>query len=98
MSAPDARCASAMIAWDGYLPVPTISRERNDRPAMTRGSSNMALSYRLPLASADEVDDLHRVSLVDRRGLVPGPFDEVEIVFHRHPARFDLELGEQSRD
>ena len=31
-------CASAITACDGYLPVPTMSRELKVRPAMTRGS------------------------------------------------------------
>src|SRR3954467_172485 len=95
MSAPDARWPSAMIALDGYLPVPTIRRERNDRPAMTRGSSNITLSYRLGLAAADEVDDLPRVPFVDRRGPQTRPLDDVEIVLHRHAPRLDVELGEQ---
>src|SRR3954463_7247310 len=98
MSAPDARCASAMIALDGYLPVPTIRRERNERPAMTRGSSNMALSYRLPPASARQADHLPSVAVVDRRGFVAGPLDDVEIVFDRDAPRLDLQLGEQRRD
>ena len=43
MSAPEATCASAMTACDGYLPVPTTSREPNVRPAMMRGSEFMML-------------------------------------------------------
>src|ERR1043166_4119004 len=36
MSAPDASCAFAMTALDGYLPVPMMSRDWNVFPAMTR--------------------------------------------------------------
>src|SRR6185503_16152144 len=39
MSAPDASCACAITACDEYLPVPTMSREVNVRPAMTNGVS-----------------------------------------------------------
>src|SRR6478752_5314103 len=52
-------------------------------------------SSQAALAAADEVDDLHRVPVVDRRGLVAGPLDDVEIVLHGHAPRLDLELGEQ---
>src|SRR5688572_6055298 len=38
MSVPEARCASAITACEGYLPVPTMSRERNVLPAITSGS------------------------------------------------------------
>ena len=34
---PDAACARAMTACDGYLPLPTISRDENVRPAMVNG-------------------------------------------------------------
>ena len=34
MSAPDASCARCMTANDEYLPVPTIRRDANSRPAM----------------------------------------------------------------
>jgi hypothetical protein len=36
MSAPDASCALTMTAGDEYLPVPTMRREENVLPAMTR--------------------------------------------------------------
>ena len=39
ISAPDAACACAITACDGYFPVPTISREVNVRPAITNGVS-----------------------------------------------------------
>ena len=68
MSAPDAACACAMTACDGYLPVPTISRDVNVRPAMTKGVSMQIVdsvavavtSSSLP--AADEVHDLDRVA------------------------------------
>ncbi len=39
MSAPEASCACAMTACEGYFPVPTMRREVNVRPAMTNGVS-----------------------------------------------------------
>jgi hypothetical protein len=36
MSAPEAVCAWAMTVFDGYFPVPTISRDLNVLPAMTK--------------------------------------------------------------
>ena len=42
MSAPDASCACAITACDGYLPVPTMSRDENVRPAMVKGVSVMS--------------------------------------------------------
>ena len=61
MSAPDARCASAMTACDGYLPVPTISRDRNVRPAMTSGSDiGMTIDFRLQVR-------LHRLRISELR-------------------------------
>src|SRR5687767_3497652 len=52
MSAPEARCASAITACDGYLPVPTMSRDEKVRPAMTRGSdtiwASVTANYQLP--------------------------------------------------
>ena len=41
MSAPEASWAWAMTMFDGYLPVPTMRRDRNVRPAMTNGESIM---------------------------------------------------------
>ena len=39
ISAPEASIASRISSIVRYLPVPTISRERNSRPAMISGSS-----------------------------------------------------------
>ena len=62
MSAPDAACACAITACDGYLPLPTINRDLNVRPAMTKRCSQ---SCRLP--AADEVHDLDAIALLDQR-------------------------------
>src|SRR4051794_22168688 len=51
ISAPDASCARTITAGDVYLPVPTISREENALPAITRLSMsfNPCRSAALPL-------------------------------------------------
>src|SRR5689334_10641307 len=53
MSAPEASCACAMIGCDEYLPVPTIRREANVRPAMTKGVSVTGV---LPASAYHSVD------------------------------------------
>src|SRR5438874_6833318 len=74
-SAPDASIASIICAFDAYLPVPTIRRERNSRPAITKGcgSASVAVSCAPAIpeirsacaigisAPAHEVHDLDRV-------------------------------------
>ena len=39
ISAPEASCAATITSGEGYLPVPTMRRERNVRPAIVRGVS-----------------------------------------------------------
>ena len=69
-----------MTACDGYLPVPTIRRDRNVLPAMVNGSETMVTNYSslesnrqqvtVPfsvLATPDEVDDLDLVVRLERR-------------------------------
>ncbi len=46
MSAPDAVWQSRITWCDGYLPVPTMSRDRKVRPAMTKGVSVTMLPAR----------------------------------------------------
>ena len=60
MSAPEAACACAITACEEYLPVPTMSREANVRPAITKGVSVTAF-----LPASDEVHDLEPVAFAD---------------------------------
>src|SRR6187200_2083926 len=58
ISAPDAACACAITACDGYLPVPTMRRDLKVRPAIVNGmsvnaqlptsNSQWRVAYRLP--------------------------------------------------
>src|SRR4051812_25231121 len=89
MSAPDASCACCMIWWVGYLPVPMIRRERNSRPAMTKGS------IRLILSPADEVDDLDLVAVLNVGPRVGVALDDDEVALDGDAARVDLEPGEK---
>ena len=99
MSAPEASCACAITACDEYLPVPTISRDRNVRPAMVKGVSVMSpVSHgrAIALSAADEIHDLD---------LSPSPtsvgkawrFRIDEIVLDGNAPRIDVELRQQLR-
>src|SRR5688572_16286896 len=105
ISAPDAVCACAITAFEGYLPVPTMSRERNVRPAMTKEVS--AVKSQIPnpkarearlLASADEVHDLHGIAFAHddiREGVA---LEDGQVVLNGDTAGVDVELGEQFGD
>src|SRR2546430_7187330 len=66
-SAPDTSMASIICAFDAYLPVPTIRRERNSRPAIANGCGSVIVAGEIRSAcamlsaSAHEVDDLELV-------------------------------------
>src|SRR3954463_12666931 len=70
-SAPDASIAAIICAFDAYLPVPTMRRERNSRSPMTKGvASEVSRSgVAVTSASSDEVHDLEVVTRAehDRR-------------------------------
>src|SRR6187401_938447 len=92
-----------MTAKEEYLPVPTISRDVNVRPAMTRGSG-VAMGYvfglqrLLPLsAAAHEVDDFDFVALTDHRGLERCPANHHEVVLDGDSPPIDRQRGEQGR-
>ena len=78
-----------MIVCDGYLPVPTIRRDRKVLPAITNGSD-------IELTTADEVDDFDFVILMDDRRGVCVAFDNDEVVFHRNATRVDTERLEEA--
>src|SRR5688500_10897566 len=106
MSAPDAACACAITACEGYLPVPTISRDRNVRPAMTKGVSVICATSsgpsgqieHSPLTTPDEIDDLDAVALVHERVVEEVPLQDREVVLDSHAPRIDGELRQQVGD
>ncbi len=103
MSAPEASCACAMTACDEYLPVPTISRDVNVRPAMVKVVSAIAKAClcvsvlcgpshrRARLAAADEVHDLDAVAVTDERRRERMALENHEIVLDGDAPRIDLE-------
>ena len=87
ISAPDASCAFTITAGDEYLPVPTISRDPNDLPAMT--------SVSMSSSTADEIDDLDAIAVADDRVCVGRALQHVEVVLDRDASRIDVEPAEQ---
>ena len=79
ISAPDASMASRMFSNDGYLPVPTMSRDLNSLPPSQSDVSYMAwlllsrlIAGRAPdgrraSAPAHGPDDLHPVTVAQHR-------------------------------
>ena len=102
MSAPDAACAWAMTAFEGYLPVPTIRRDANVRPAMTNGRINghahdwSTLEHVLP--AADEVHDLDGIAVGDDDVGERVALENGEVVLDGDAPRVDVELRQQVDD
>ena len=90
MSAPDAACACVMTACDGYFPVPTISRDLNVRPAITKG-----VSVTTRCSSTNEVHDLNGIAVPDDGVGERLPFDDVQIMLDSDAPRVDREPAEQ---
>src|SRR5262245_64111584 len=63
--APEASWACFMTSIDAYLPVPTMRRDENSLPPITRFVSFIARSSLL-LSAAHRSDDLHPVALAQR--------------------------------
>src|ERR1700677_2679257 len=76
-SAPLAACAACITGIDGYLPVPTKSRERNVYlPIWSGASSTMCVGF---LSSGDGHDDLEAVTVVQGAGSMFGARHDVVI-------------------
>src|SRR4051812_21611867 len=89
MSAPEAACACAMTACDGYLPVPTIRRDVKVRFAIVNGTSLMAM------AATHKIYDLDTVAIADQRCDECMTLENHEIMLDRDASRVDLEPLEQ---
>src|SRR3989442_4334245 len=102
ISAPDASWASFMTWKLGYLPVPTMRRERNSRPARIRGSPLMlpmvartaASGGFTPLAAPHEGHYLEPVAVVQTQPGVLVAVNDAHVVRHRHPRPVQRELAE----
>jgi len=90
-----------MTGCEEYLPVPTMSRDLNARPAMVNGESFMALSLirrdkgRAAAPAADEIHDLDLVAVAHQRGSERVAFDNHHVVFDRNPPGIDIQPLEQ---
>src|SRR5688572_23331198 len=90
ISAPDASTAAAFSSKLLYLPVPTISREVNVRPATLQLSATSAAS--------DEMDDLEPVAVLDSRLVQGRAGDDGEVALDRHLRRLDAEPAQHAGD
>src|SRR5262245_18655366 len=99
MSAPEASCARTMTDGDEYLPVPTMSRDEKERPAITSVSdgvmSGLTFSTR---AAAHEVDDFDLIARVDGGPIERRALEHDEVVFDGHASLVYVERGEQLAD
>src|SRR2546423_5051178 len=104
-SAAAASIASIICAFEAYLPVPTISRERNSRPAIVNGCGSVIVAEEIrsacatTSASAHEVDDLQRIvscELYHRQGRAVAQNGSVAL--DDDSARVEVERGEKISD
>src|SRR6202789_1498238 len=72
-SAPLAACAACITGIDGYLPVPTKSRERNVYLPIWSGASSTML------AAGDGHDDFEAVAVIQGAGRVFGARHDVVV-------------------
>src|SRR5262245_58670362 len=93
--AQEASCACFMMSIDEYFPVPTISRDENSLPPMTRFVS---LMVRPPLTAAHRSDDLDPVAVVQHRGLVGALRRHLAVHGDRRVLAFDSEMRQQRLD
>src|SRR5271166_5902741 len=97
ISAPLASTAARVSAKSLYFPVPTIRRDLNRLPPSSKLSSCMGsllcdhANQRNALSAADEIDDLNRISGLEKGRCVFGLGDDLAIDFDRHPRWFKFE-------
>src|SRR5262249_39066077 len=94
ISAPEASCARAMTAGEEYFPVPTIRRDENAFPAMTRWSMGSLLRR----AAADGIGDFHVIPVPDLNRVERRALQYREIMLHGHAPAVELESGKERRD
>src|SRR6266550_6100355 len=105
ISAPDASMASIICAFDAYLPVPTMRRERNSRPAITNGCGSVTVAGEGKTArslaisaSAYEVDDFECVVLGKWKRREGGTITQNDgVVLDNDDAGIEPERGEKVR-
>src|SRR6185436_3049138 len=97
ISAPDASTAAAFSSRLLYLPVPTISRDVNVRPATVQLSDDM-LCGAFNSTSSDEMDDLERIALGHRDVAQGTAGHDLQIALNGDLSRVEPELAEHRRD
>src|SRR5664279_5401182 len=86
------------ICWKlAYLPVPTIRRELNSRPAIISLSFSSVMCMYSFLSAAHEMDDLDFISLGQEVDVVVRLRDDVQVYLHRYPFPADLQAIQQVR-
>jgi hypothetical protein len=75
-----------------YLPVPTISRERNVLPATVHVSASGRV-----IAAADEMHDLQLVAILDQHGIQRRARHDLQIALDRDLRRIEAKLPRQAR-
>src|SRR5688572_16470790 len=97
ISAPEASTAAAFSSKLLYLPVPTISRELNLRPATVQLSVSIP-GRTVTSAASDEMDDFIFVAVHDNRFAESRARDHLAVALDRDPQRIELELAQHLRN
>jgi hypothetical protein len=97
MSAPDASWQALISGKLAYLPVPTMRRDRKERPATIIRS--LELHYcEAVLPATDERDHLELVAIRNERVPEIRTAQDPAVPFHRDAARIQTEVLEESLD
>ncbi len=88
ISAPLAATAAAFWAKSLYLPVPTISREVNVRPATVQVSDSV-------ISATHKMDDLQRIAFGQRDFAQCRARDDHAVALHRDLGRIEFEAADQ---
>src|SRR5689334_24900788 len=95
ISAPDASIARTISSFERYLPVPTIRRDRNARPAISSGASSAgSTADTVPVTSTspDEVHQLYGITGRQRGLAQPGSPNDEAVVLDHDRARIQPEV------
>ena len=95
ISAPDASTAAAFSSKFLYLPVPTISRER-ERAAGNGPVIGLDVLLRGHSTPSDEMHDLERVAVFDRHLIQNLSRDDLKVALDRDLARVEPQLTQHS--
>src|SRR4051812_48354254 len=97
ISAPEASTAAAFSSRLLYLPVPTISRDMNVRPATVQVSACMAAEM-FTSSPSDEMDDFIIIAVFDLHRCERGARDNLEVPLDRYAQGVQAELVQEIGD